>query len=621
MKHVILGTAGHIDHGKSTLVKALTGIDPDRLKEEKARGITIDLGFADLRYEDLIVGFVDVPGHERLIKNMLAGAGGIDIVLFTIAADEGVMPQSREHLAICHLLGIREGIIAITKSDLVDEELLEVVIEETKDFVKGTFLDNAAILPVSAKDGTNIETLRQTIHDISMGIKPKSSKGLFRLPIDRVFTLKGFGTVVTGTAISGTVSIDDHVELLPAGLKAKVRGLQSHNEFVQRAVAGQRLAVNLQGIDREDAVRGDVLAIAGTFGTTRRMDAYVELLKTSVEIKNRAQVHLHIGTSEIVSRLIIYGKEKLLPGDSGYCQLRFGEPLVAMRGDRFILRRLSPLDTIGGGVVADPFPPKKTNVSSLEVYLTGTLEEKLSEKIKNSGIEGLPAGIPGSWGKEDLPEVEHALRILKSRGVIVEIGDTVFHCDVVKGLSDGIVRTVSQYHKKFPLKPGVSREELKSSFKAVDSKTFFEVLSAIGELSVEKDFIRLKSFKPLLTSVDEKIREKVLQLLKDSGFQPPFKEELPNKLEIKPAQLNDLLKLLTRDGAIIRINDSIYLSKAAYDAMMDLLKKFAESKKEITVAEFRDLLGTSRKYALPYLEYMDGKKITMRVGDLRKILS
>ena len=370
VKSIILGTAGHIDHGKSSLVKALTGIDPDRLKEEKERGITIDLGFASISYPDgLNVGIVDVPGHEKLIKNMLAGAGGIDIVLMVIAADEGIMPQSREHLAICELLKIKAGIVAITKADLVDKDWLQLVIDEVKSFVKGTFLESAEIIPVSAKTGMNIDLLKEKIKEVAKNVKPKLMEGLFRLPIDRVFTLKGFGTVVTGTALSGAISIEAPVEILPSKIASKVRGLQSHGRSVEKAYAGQRIGINLQGIDKESLKRGDVVVPPDRFIPTRVIDARLEMLADAPDVKSRSLVHFYSGTSETIARIVLYDKDEIKAGESCYCQFRLEYPVIVLSGDRYIIRRFSPLETIGGGEILDPYPAKrkKRPVLTLEI--------------------------------------------------------------------------------------------------------------------------------------------------------------------------------------------------------------------------------------------------------------
>ena len=367
MRYVILGTAGHIDHGKSSLVKALTGIDPDRLKEEKERGITIDLGFADLAYPDgLVAGIVDVPGHERLVRNMLAGAGGIDLVLLVIAADEGIMPQSREHLAICNLLKIKSGIIALTKADLVEKDWLDLVTDEVRGFVKGTFLEEAEIVPVSSKTGYNLDLLKEKIREAALKVKPKPLKEIFRLPIDRVFTMKGFGTVVTGTLISGAISVDEPVEILPSGINSKVRGLHSHGKSILTAYAGQRVAINLQAVDKESLKRGDVVVTPKRVIPTRVMDARIELLKDSPALKNKTPVHFHLATSETIARVLLYDRQELKAGESCFCQLRLKEPVVALAGDRFVIRRFSPVITIGGGTVLDSSPPKRRRNQGLD---------------------------------------------------------------------------------------------------------------------------------------------------------------------------------------------------------------------------------------------------------------
>ncbi len=624
MRHIVLGTAGHIDHGKSALVKALTGIDPDRLKEEKERGITIDLGFANITYEDLTVGIVDVPGHERLIKNMLAGAGGIDIVLFVIAADEGIMPQSVEHLAICNLLDIKSGLTAITKTDLVDADWLELVGEETREFVKGTFLESSEIIPVSAKTGYNIDLLKEKIQEISYKTLPKSTGGLFRLPVDRVFSLKGFGTVVTGTALSGAIRVDEGVEILPSGLRGKVRGLQNHGYSIGEAHAGQRVAINLQGIDKDRVQRGDTIVQTDKFKHTAKIDTFVELLKSSPIVKNGNLIHFHTGTSETVARIVLYNnKSKLLPGESSFCQLRLKKPLIGMNSDRFILRRFSPLETIGGGVILDPFPPKrkkKDGTKSLEIYIKGSLKEKVLEKIKESGIVGIRQESLEGWINEEISNIKEAIKSLKDTSKIIYLNETLFENKVIESTKRKILETLSDFHKKYPLKPGMLKEDLKSRLKDLSAKTFVSLLPSINSIVVEKELVRLKEFKPTLSVIDESIKINVVSLLEKAGFQPPLRSDIARALSIKEKQVEDILKLLAKSGNIVRINDSVYILKETYDKMMNHLKGFSEDKKEMTVAEFRDLLGTTRKFALPYLEYLDSNKITLRVGEKRKIL-
>lgn len=618
MRYVILGTAGHIDHGKSSLVKALTGIDPDRLKEEKERGITIDLGFAYLKYPDgLSIGIVDVPGHEKLIKNMLAGAGGIDIVLFVIAADEGVMPQSREHLHICNLLGIKSGIIAITKADLVDPEWLELVSDEIKNFVKGTFLEGAEVIPISSKTGMNIEVLKEKIKETALRVEPKPSGGLFRMPIDRVFTLKGFGTVVTGTIISGSISLEDPVEVLPAGITSKVRGLHSHGSPIKRAYAGQRTAINLQGVEKEQIGRGETLVTPQRFLPTRFIDANLVLLKDVPPLKNRSLVHFHTGTFEGIARCILYDIEELRPGESAFCQMRLEEPVIVQSGDRYIVRRFSPVETIGGGVVLDPMPSKRKKtepIHDLLVYDRGTLSEKIETKIKKVGIRGMTKDSIEGWIFADRDEIKRAIKEIKESGNVFETEGLLIHKDTLFMIKEKMLALLREFHKKNPLKPGISKEELRNTLR-LDQKVFSGVISLISEIKIEKDIMRLRDFA---SAPSEEDIARILSLLKNGGFSPPMRSELAAKLQIEENRLSDILRYMAREGSLVRINDSIYVSKAIFEEMMRLLREFYKKKPEMTVAEFRDLLGTSRKYAVPFLEYLDSNGITIRVGDIRK---
>lgn len=630
-KSVILGTAGHIDHGKSSIVKALTGIDPDRLKEEKERGITIDLGFASIAYpKGLTVGIVDVPGHERLIKNMLAGAGGIDIVLMVVAADEGIMPQSREHLAICELLKIKAGIIALTKADLVEQDWLNLVAEDLRGFVKDTFLEHARILPVSAKTGLNIETLKDLIMDLALKVRPKLAGGVFRMPIDRVFTLKGFGTVVTGTALSGSISLDSPVEILPAKITTKVRGLQTHGQATEKAHAGQRIGINLQGVDRESIKRGDVVVDPGKLFATQTVDAELQTLKNAPALKNRTRVHFYSGTSETTARIIIYSggetQGELKPGESGYCQFRLEDPAVMLSGDRYIIRRFSPLETIGGGEILDPSPGRRrkgVGTDDLAVLKQGTLKDKICMKVLRSGLTGMSsAGIAG-WVQGDIRDIEAAVGELVSSGTLLKSQSLLFHRSSFETFREMMLSETGRFHKGNPLKQGVPKEELRAKLKTGwkdDEKVFDGLLAAIKDLIIDKDIVRTTSFSVALSNTDAGIKDKILEILGKEGFQAPLKSELARQLSIKEKELNDLLTLLTRDGSLVRINDSLYITRSGYDTMITLLRRFYAGKSEMSIAEFRDLLGTTRKYALPLIEYLDSKKITLRVGDQRKLM-
>jgi selenocysteine-specific elongation factor len=641
-RYIILGTAGHIDHGKSSLVKALTGTDPDRLKEEKERGITIDLGFADLSYPDgLKVGIVDVPGHERLIKNMLAGAGGIDIVLMVIAADEGIMPQSREHLDICDLLKVKRGLIVINKSDLVEEDWLTLIEDDIRKFAKGTFLENAEMIAVSSKTGHNIELLKEKIHELALSVEPKSIHGIFRLPVDRIFTLKGFGTVVTGTAVAGSISLDDPAEILPKGIKTKIRGLESHGEALKTAYAGQRVAINLQGLSKDEIQRGDVITIPDKIKTTLVIDAELEILNdVSVDVlKSRSLVHFHTGTLELVARIIIHpvrkktgtefsngmnDKEELKHGERGYCQFRFKIPVTVMAGDRYIIRKFSPLLTIGGGEILDTSPLRRKRsekIQDLRTFKEGSLRDKLSLKILQSGYDGLTRSDIEGWIKAELPDIKKEIMSLHSEGGIIQCEGRLLHKDIFTDFSGKVVTTLVNFHKGNPLKPGMQKESLKAVFKGLDDKMFEALIGFIAQVVIEKDIIRLKSFSISLSDDKKLIKEKILKALEQAAFQPPTKDELAQSISLRKEEVSELFKIMAVEKSLVRINDSIYIPMTNHKKMLDGLKGFFTKKNEMTVGEFRDLLGTTRKYALPFLEYLDSSKITLRVGEVRKLLN
>lgn len=621
MRHVILGTAGHIDHGKSSIVKAMTGVDPDRLKEEKERGITIDLGFADISFpeDNLSIGIVDVPGHERLVKNMLAGAGGIDIVLMVIAADEGIMPQSREHLAICDLLKIRTGLIALTKTDMVEPDWLDLVVDEVGEFVKGTFLDGAEIIPVSSKTGHNVDLLKERIRYVALSVEPKPTGGLFRLPVDRVFTLKGFGTVATGTAISGSLKSDEQVEVLPSGFKSRVRGLHSHGKHVDRIYAGQRTAINLQGVEKDDLRRGDMVVTAGRFETTTAVDARLELLNDAVPVKTRSQVHFHLGTSETVARIVLYGMDQLGPGQSAYCQLRLQEPVVAQAGDRFVIRRFSPLETIGGGTVIDSSPRRRRRrdgIDDLPLLESGTLEERIAAKVRNSALSGMTLFQLEGWIKAEVPAIKKAVGAIKKTDALLGIDNILIHRDAFDSFCKRLISMLEEFHKQNPTRQGIPKEEARERLK-VDQHVFSALAEMVEEVSVQRDLIALKGFSAAVTDVD---KQRVLEALEASGIEAPQRTELAMEVGLKENQLADVLKVMSGEGSLMRINDSFYISMSAYNDMISKLKQHIASNDSITVAEFRDLLGTTRKFALPILEFLDSSRVTVRVGDVRKLL-
>jgi selenocysteine-specific elongation factor len=626
-KSVILGTAGHIDHGKSALVKALTGTDPDRLKEEQERGITIDLGFAGLPFPErgLLVGIVDVPGHERLIKNMLAGAGGIDILLMVVAADEGVMPQSREHLAICAMLRIKRGIVALTKADLVDAEWLKLATEDVKTFVKGTFLEGADIIPVSSRTGLNLDLLKEKICGLAAEVTPKPVRGIFRLPVDRVFTQKGFGTVVTGTALSGSVRVDEAVEILPSGIRTRVRGLQTHGSGVEQAYAGQRIGMNLQGVERETLKRGDVVAPPDRFEPTLAVDARLQVLAEAPAVKSRSRVHLYSGSSETVARVVIYGADEVRAGESCLCQFRLEGPLVCLSGDRYIIRRFSPLETIGGGEILDPHPVRRKRdmgLEDLELFEKGALPDRLAVLVKRAGYMGCGLLQAEGFFNAELPEIGSAIDSLAARGLLIRGRGRLFHGDVVVRFGQELREILKAYHAANPLKSGMPKEELRTCLISVsaEEESVFDLLSVVEGIAVERDVVRLRDFDAARAASYGGAGDRIVSTLEKAGFQPPMKPELAAELGMSVKEADAALRLLAREGALVRINDSMYITRERYDRMIGLLRGFFAGKREMGVSEFRDLLGASRKYSIPFLEYLDSNRVTLRVGDVRKFM-
>ena len=631
MKHIILGTAGHIDHGKSSLVKALTGTDPDRLKEEKERGITLDLGFASL---DLPggnrLGIVDVPGHEGLIKNMLAGVGGIDIVMLVIAADEGIMPQTREHLAICDLLHVKKGLVALTKMDMVEKDWLSLVNDEVRDFVKGTFLENAPIIPVSSKTGENLPVLVQELAKLADEVSPKSSNGILRLPVDRVFTMKGFGTVITGTLLSGTISLDQEVDILPKGIKTRIRGLQSHNQAVQRSVAGQRTAVNLQSVEKDQISRGDTIVSAGFFTATKTLDAKLDLLKQAPRgLKAGSRVRFYNSTQESIGRITLLGTNEISPGQEAYVQLRLEQPVIVQNGDRFILRFYSPMETLGGGMVLNPHPRRhklatmQESLKNLEVLEKGTAEDRLALFISGRGLAGMEEAVAAGTIAADKQEVSRALASLAHKKSVLRVDSLYVHISHLAALEKKSLDIISKYHKDNPLKPGLEKEELKGMLRMRLSPKVLNMAidGLVKKKQIEADGsrLRLPGFKAAVGKDQDAVKNKIVEAIRKGGSQPPLREELPALLGVTDKDAKDLLKLLAEEGRTVRINDSLHLHKDTLETIKANLKKYLEEKKEITMAEFRDLAKTSRKFAVPLMEYFDSQRFTQRVGDKRML--
>ncbi|MFQ5693957.1 MAG: selenocysteine-specific translation elongation factor, partial [Nitrospinota bacterium] len=532
MKQVVLGTAGHIDHGKTALVQALTGVDTDRLKEEKERGITIDLGFASLEMPGIRMGVIDVPGHERFVRNMLAGVGGIDLVLLVVAADEGVMPQTREHLAICELLEIQDGVVALTKKDLVDDEWLELVTEDVRDFLGGTFLEGKPILPVSSRTGEGLEELRAALQERAAGVSHKNTEGPLRLPVDRVFTMRGFGIVVTGTLFSGRVHVEERVALQPKGLTARVRGIQVHGEAVEEAVAGQRTAINLQGVEKEAVERGDVLAAPDTLRPSYMLDATLHHLADAPRaLKNRDRIRFHQGTAEIMGRVALIGADVLPPGERSYVQLRLERPVVARPGDRYVIRTYSPITTIGGGEVLDSHPPKHRRLRPETLRRFDVLSEaddaaRAALFLKEAGHKGLTLAelLPRtSAGRKELLGILEGLRKDGMAEWIDAQAGWAAHRESLEDLESEMKRILERFHRENPLRAGISKEELRSRIPGAPDRVFGISLRRLagGEVVLEGDAVRLAGHRVSLGAAQSELREKIERAFRKADLQPP----------------------------------------------------------------------------------------------------
>jgi len=631
MKHVIIGTAGHVDHGKTALIKALTGIDTDRLKEEKERGISIELGFASLVLSHgQSFGIVDVPGHEKFIKNMVSGAAGIDMVILVIAADEGVMPQTREHLNICSLLGIQRGLVALTKMDMVDEEWLYLVNEDVHEFLKGTFLEAAPVVPVSSLTGAGLNELLDALGRVASEIKEEADAGIFRLPVDRVFTMKGFGTVITGTLISGDVKIGEEVEILPTGIIAKVRGIQVHNQSAAMAEAGQRTAVNLQGVEKATISRGDVLSRPHMLKPTNRLDVVVEYLShNDRKLKNRTLVRFHAGTNEVIGRTILLDREEMEPGGRGYAQLILESPIVAVSGDRFVIRSYSPVTTIGGGIIIDPLPKKHKRHSEkvlLECDLLhrGTDSERAALIIERSGIAGMEllelvirTGIHQNRLKEILKELSSAKKI-----VILDVDESrCIFSPVYENLQRQILRDVQAYHERHPLREGMVKEELRNATGQYVSPRLFNMalkdLERKGTIVIERENLRMPGHRVDLKGDLDDLRNRMENIYFASGLTPPTLKEVMEKFADRKNQLESVLNVMLKEGTLTKINEDLYFHKEILLKLRENYKNLLLREGKATPASFKELTCLSRKFIIPLMEYFDITKLTIRAGDHR----
>ncbi len=631
MRHVVLGTAGHVDHGKTALIKALTGTDTDRLKEEKERGITIELGFASLKLPSgKTLGIVDVPGHEKFIKHMVSGAAGIDLVMMIIAADESIMPQTKEHLHICSLLGIRSGLVALTKIDMVENDWLELVKTEIQDFLKGTFLEGVPVIPVSALKQKGIDELTAALDTVVQNIPKKNDCGIFRLPVDRVFTMKGFGTVVTGTLISDSISVGEDVLILPEEINTRIRGIQVHNQPTQEATAGQRTAINLQGIEKESLQRGDVLARYGTIVPSIRLDVYIDYLKNNAKsLKNRTLTRLHTGTSEIIARVILIEKDELAPGEKGFAQLILEKKDVVVAGDRFVLRSYSPITTIGGGLIIDPLPPKhkrlnKKVIEELATLLNGTLPKKIEVILERAGFAGTNLRHLVFRLGTNAKNIKEALQSILSQksALITDKEETnIISASFYEKLAQSAAEIISQYQKKNPLREGISKEELKASLgRDISPKLFFMLLqnlTANKTIEVDKETVRLFGHKVTLADDLNSIRQAILKIYNEAGLTPPSFKDVINNFQDKKTEAQNIIKLLLKDGSLIKINEELIFTREALDNLRKNYKALLVKEGKATPVSFKELTGLSRKYIIPLMEYFDTDKLTMRVGDHR----
>lgn len=630
MKSVIVGTAGHIDHGKSALVKALTGTDPDRLQEEKRRGITIDIGFAHLDLpspsgEPLRLGFVDVPGHERFVRNMLAGVGGIDLVLLVIAADESIKPQTREHFDICRLLGISHGITVLTKSDLVDRDTIEVVRLEVEDFLRGSFLEGAPILAVSSRTGAGLPELKQALVQSAQAVRQRDSAALARLPIDRVFLMKGFGTVVTGTLIAGAIRKEEELEVFPGQKRVRVRGLQVHGRTAEQATAGQRTALNLAGLDKDELARGMMLVPPATFRTTNRIDVSLALLPSARPIKDRARVHLHAYTAETVAEVVLYGGRQLAPGHSGFAQLRTADPLLLLPGDRFILRQFSPVVTIGGGTVLDAAPlagkgAKERAEALLPLLARGSAPESLLARVARRGPSGLLLSDAVAETGCRLAEIQAQTALLKPN--LVRFADVLLAAEAFTLAQGAALAAIQEFHRLNPLVAGISKEELREKL-GLRSDVFSAVTDALvrgKKIELTGEQVRAAGRTMVLKDEEAESKRVIEQAFAAAGLKVPALKDVLASLRLDKARAQKIVTLLLRDKVLVKISDDLVFHRNALEELRQRVTAHKPKSAKIGVADFKDLTGVTRKYAIPLLEYLDRERVTRRVGDQREIL-
>ncbi len=632
-KQLILGTAGHIDHGKTSLVKAISGYDTDRLKEEKIRGITIELGFAALDLPSGIhLGIVDVPGHEKFVKHMVAGATGIDVVAMIIAADEGVMPQTREHLEICSLLGVQHGLIVLTKIDMVDEEWRELVVDDIRKFAAGTFLEGAPLAPVSSVTGEGIPELIQTLDALCQSLSEKKPSGVFRLPVDRVFTMKGFGTVITGTLISGKIRVGESVMIYPSGITSKIRGLQVHDKSVEEAVAGMRTAINFQGIEKTAVNRGDVVARPDSLKNSHMLDVEFHLLNSADKpMKNRTQVRFHAGTAEIPCHIILLDKDTLTPGQTSLVQIRLDAPVACVRDDRFVIRSYSPVRTLGGGRILNPIPQKHKRfkpetVKHLQILLSGDPESLIAEHARHAGFNELAYADLAIMTNLSTTQLEHTLQSLISKHLLIQTDKEnrrYIHRETYASFKASAVQRLKDYHAQNPLKSGMPKGELPSAYPtSLSSKLFNMMLAKMAhekEIILTENIIRLPHHEVTLGADQSHLKNKIFHAYHTSGLQPPTVKDLVSELRADMQSAKNMLMLLVNEGMLIKVKEDLFFDAQVIAELKTKLLDYLKSFGEITTPRFKDMTGVSRKYTIPLLEYFDSENITIRIGDIRKL--
>ncbi len=630
MEQLIIGTAGHVDHGKTVLIKALTGVDTDRLQEEKERGISIDLGFAPFRLPGgRLAGVIDVPGHERFIHNMLAGAAGMDLVMLVVDASEGVMPQTREHLDILEILGIQKGIVVITKIDLVEEEWRELVGEEIAEELVGTFLEGAQVVSVSALQGQGVEELKALIDEMTTVLEPRNSAGPLRLPVDRSFVIAGFGTVITGTLIQGSVNVGDIVSVVPPGLEARVRNIQVHDADVEKALAGSRVALNLSGLEKSEVLRGSVVSTPGYYRQTDLVDLAVQLLPRSPRrLKNLDPVHFFLGTARSVGKMLLLDRDELLPGESALVQCRLDRPLVAERGDPFVIRSYSPMTTIGGGTVLDPYPVRHRRfrqdvIERLEELKQAPTAGGDSAFVRRK-LEELPAADIAKLVKEtrlDKVKVENILGELEASGLVSKLGNSYVAIKNLNHYRNKLQDELDVYHKKYPLAPGISRAQLKgflpSGLNQRDYDALLELLQTGEVVAIKSDLVTLYGFEPEPSQADKFILEKLESIYRTGNLQPPSVKDALISTETKAARKDELFNYLQSRGALVKVSEDLFFHSEAYKEALGMLRRHFAEKDKLTLAEFRDMSGSSRKFAQALLEHFDQAKLTRRVEDYR----